>query len=299
MMLLEEIYIKRILPGIRVFIVKSHDASVMKWSELARRLGVTPSALKKYMNADLHRYIPKEVYPFMETDLNIIRDAIYRPGLTHSKLNELLLNLWIKWVSKGLICRIIELSSPSISKECMNASKLYGEILINRAIIEVEKAFTIFKNIPSIAKYIPEVSTNIVRLVEIGTNPMKYPVIGFPGRIVAINDEIRVYDRPKVGGSRHMGRVIRKLHILKHNINGLTGVGYNKKLLTAIKSIGYSYIVVRAVSDEELITLIDKPADVVIDTGGYGRVGFIYVTGIDSIEAVNKLNQLIEYSGGI
>lgn len=295
MMPLEEIYIKRILPGIRAFIVKNHNTSLMKWSELARRLGVTPSALRKYMDADIYSYIPRKIYRSIEEDLFRIREVIYKPGLTYSKLNEMLLNLWIKWVSKGLICKMIKASTPTLLNECIEASKTYGEILINKAIIEVEKAFIIFKKIRSIANYIPEVSTNIVRLVEVGNDPKRYPVIGFPGRIIVINNEIKTFDRPKVGGSRHMGKVIRKLHILEQKINGLTGVGYNKKLMRVIRILGYSYITVNTVSDDELIKLISKAVDIVIDHGGYGRVGFIYVSGIDSVDAVNKLKQLIEY----
>ncbi len=258
MILLEEVLVKKIIPGIRIYITKNHDPRIMNWSELARRIGVTPSAIIKYINADLSKYIPKDIYSLIKSDLELIRSTIYRPGLTPKLLNQLILDIWIKWVSKGIACKLIKALDQARYHDCLEITELYGEILVNRAIIEVDKAFNVFKNIPSIAKYIPEVSTNIVRLVEIGEDPWKYPVIGFPGRIVAVDDEIKVFDRPKLGGSRHMGRVLRKLHIIDSNICGITGVGYNDKLKEAAQALDMDYMELNALTDDELIELIEN-----------------------------------------
>lgn len=298
MLLLEEILVKKIIPGIRIYITKNHDPKVMNWSELARRLGVTPSAIIKYFNADLSKYIPEDIYPLIKSDLKLIRATIYRPGLTPKLLNKLILDTWIKWVSKGIVCKLIKALDQTSYQDCLEIMELYGEILIDRAIIEVDMAFKVFKDIPFIAKYIPEVSTNIVRLVEIGEDPWKYPVIGFPGRIVVVDNEIKVFDRPKLGGSRHMGTILRKLHILDDRICGLTGVGYDDKIKEAARAIDLDIIELNALTDNELIELIKEPRDIIIDRGGYGRVGFVYVTGYDSLDAVNKLKRLIGYTGG-
>ncbi len=298
MLILEEIYVKRIIPAIRSYIVKNHDPRIMTWSELARKIGVTPPAVKKYAATDIYRYIPPQIYSEIEEDLIKFRNLLYKPGVTRRALNETLMNLWISWVSRGIICRLIKRYSPSLEEDCREVTSYYIDILINRAILEVEKAFTIFRSIPSIARYIPEVSTNIVRLIEAGDNPSRYPVVGFPGRIVAVNNEVRVYDRPVIGGSRHMGRVLRKLHILNRDIKGLTGIGYNHGVEVAANKLGMDKIDIDAVSDDALIELIVEPADIIIDRGGYGRIPFIYISGVDAQDAVNKLKDLIEYVEG-
>ena len=298
MLILEEILVNKLLPGIRTYIVKKHDPRIMTWSELARRLGVTPTAVTKYMNHSINEYISDELLEKIKDDIETLRTLIYKPGLTPELLNEKILETWIKWVSKGIICKYIQLHRVHRFTECRKLTSLYSEFLINRAIIEVDQAFNIFRKIPSIKEYIPEVSTNITRLVEIGDDPWKYPVIGFPGRIVVINNEIMTYDRPRVGGSKHMGGVLRKLHMINRHIYGLTGIAYNHRIKEAARKLELEYKEIEALSDEEIINKLNEAPDIILDKGGYGRVGFAYISGNNSVDAVNKLKKIIMYLGG-
>jgi len=287
---------RRIVNAIYTFIINRHDPHLIRWTELARRLSITPPMINKYRFRDLTDYIPMEVFNAIREDVERIRRYIYTPRFSRVVLEEMLYNKLIEWWAKGIPCidtNILE--EVGISRgECRELSRFFSKILIDKAVMEVEEAFTIFRRIPGIERYIPDVSTNIVRLVEIGIKPEDNVVIGYPGRINVIDGSLRVFGRPRIGGSIHMAKILRRLHSLNHNIHGLTGIGFDEEVYRSIVDGGeYRFITLKPGSDEELLEGIDRDTDIVIDMGGYGRIGFIYMCGSNAIHAVERLRNVI------
>ena len=289
---------KRILPAIKTYIINTRDKNMRK-TELARRLGLTPAALEKYMGKSVTDYIYPETWDAIEDEVKRIVKYIYSPNFDFIEFSRLILTYWIKWNSRGIMCREIARDKMRymglLNEEtlCRRIIQIYGEILLNTALVEVQNAYAIFTKIPNIHHYIPEVSTNIVRLVEIGGNIEDYPVIGFPGRIVCIRNRIMVHSPPKVGGSRHMGNVLKRLYEMDYTTKGMTGVKYDEELIVKFRLMGYSVEKYKVKNDAELIRMIRKASDVVVDEGGLGREGFIYISGYNSIDAVKKLEEIL------
>ncbi len=294
----EDVLTKRILPAIKTHIINTRDVNMRK-TELARRLGLTPAALEKYRGKSVTDYIYPETWNEIEEDVRRIVRYIYSPNFDFIEFSKVILTYWIKWNSKGIMCREIardKMRYVGLFDEetlCRRIIEIYGEMLLNTALVEVQNAYGIFTKIPNIHHYIPEVSTNIVRLVEIGRKIEDYPVIGFPGRIVCIRNRVMVHSPPRVGGSRHMGNVLRRLYEMDYTTKGMTGVKYDEELILRFRRMGYSVERYRVKNDEELIRRIRKASDIVVDEGGLGREGFIYVSGYNSVDAVKKLEEIL------
>ena len=93
-----------------------------------------------------------------------------------------------------------------------------------------------------------------------------------------------------------MANIVREL-FKKSNcmIKGLTGIGFNNKLYNVIKERYLNeYEEFRIDSDLELLNRVSGFKKIIIDLGGFGREGFIYVSGYNSIDAVNRLKKIIE-----
>lgn len=298
MILNEELLVKKILPIIRKYVILNCEKKGFRKTEIARRLGVTSAALTRYENRGcdlLSSDTWSEIYP----DISKIAEYTCSLGYNYVNINKLLLEYWIKWNSRGIFCdEIFNLRRRFIliqNKEdfCEEIMKYYGRFLVDSALAEVQEAFENFRKIPYIANFIPEVSTNIVRIVEVGRNIYEYPIIGFPGRICVIKERLFTYAPPKIGGSKHMGEILRKLFTIDSRIHGLTGMKYDDRILD---HLNYKWIRVKyysSNSDDDLIKKISESADLVVDKGGLGREGFIYVTGIDSKNAVAKVREIL------
>ncbi len=301
----EEVLSKRVLPAIKTYLLKTYYMMLwkfedtMRMTEIARRIGTTPAALIKYRGKLVTDYLSPETWNQIEKDVKQIVTYIYSPNFDHSEFNRIMLTYWVKWNSKGIMCReIIKERSKYVGivdgeALCRKIIKTYGEILVNSALVEVQEAYNIFVKIPNIHEYIPEVSTNIVRLVEVGREINSYPVIGFPGRITCVKNRVIVHSPPRIGGSRHMGRVLRKLYSLDSTTKGMTGIGYDEKIISEFLRNGYNVERFRVSSDDELIRKIREVVDVVVDEGGIGREGFIYISGYNSLDAVRKLEEVL------
>jgi predicted fused transcriptional regulator/phosphomethylpyrimidine kinase len=295
-MLNEEFLVKKLLPYIRKYVLETHDRRKMSISELARRLGITPTGLMKYRNIEtieLPPNIRREIHP----DLELIKEYLYYPNYNPIELRRIIFYLWIKWMAKGLFCVYLQ-NKDSLDDSDFHCDRLmeyYGKILIDMSIVEVEEAFEIYKNIYNIHKYVPEVSTNIVRLVEVGKDETKYPIIAFPGRIIRVNNEIKVFTYPKIGGSIHMGSILKKLYSMDHRFKGMTGIAYHRNMENIINKLGYSSQTLEVSHDAELLSSIKKASEVILDVGGIGREGFIYIAGYNSIDAVTKVRNIIEH----
>ncbi len=296
----EEYYVRVILPEIKAYIISIGVKRGFKLSEIARRLGISPTAASKLYRRRLK--VISRYLDYIKNDLDRVTESVLSLGYTPSEYIKLLHDLWITWLTKGIFHREI----VSLLKRHTYSSKaeelyryiinVYSEDVVLRAYREVEEAFKIFSSISNIAKYIPLIGTNIVRLIEVEPLNGDYPVIGYPGRINVVDDKVIVYSTPKIGGSAHMANIVREL-FKKSNcmIKGLTGIGFNNKLYNVIKERYLNeYEEFRIDSDLELLNRVSGFKKIIIDLGGFGREGFIYVSGYNSIDAVNRLKKIIE-----
>lgn len=299
MILNEEVLVKKLLPLIREYVFIECIKKGFRKTEIARRLGVTPSALAKYEKNNGLNQIPNEIWRKIQDDISFITQHICSLGYNPVDINKLILEYWMKWNSKGIFCdELFNLHRKNVSiydktEFCEIIMKHYGKMLVNSALVEVQEAFEIFRKIPYITKFIPEVSTNIVRLVEVGKTHDKYPIIGFPGRIGIFKNKLFTYTSPKIGGSKHMGNILRKLYTLDKRIHGLTGIKYNKNLIQYIDRKMFAISIYSSNSDQDLLMKIIRPSDLIVDKGGIGREGFIYISGRDSKEAVRKTEKIL------
>lgn len=299
MILNEEFLVKKLLPLVRRYIVLNCIKKGFRKTEIARRLGITSSALAKYEKRDNVNYISNESWGEIKDDISLITQYICSLGYNSIDINKLILKYWIKWNSKGIFCEeLFNLHKKYISiygktEFCEMTMKSYGKILIDSALVEVQEAFEIFRRIPHIINFIPEVSTNIIRLVEAGKTYVNYPIIGFPGRIGIFKNRLFTYTPPKIGGSKHMGNILRKLYTLDNRIHGLTGIKYNEKMIQYIDKKIFTISICSSNSDQDLLMKIVDPSDLIVDRGGIGREGFIYISGFDSREAVKKVEKIL------
>lgn len=177
------------------------------------------------------------------------------------------------------------------------------------AIENVRKAVElILDNQSSLLPHVPEVGMNVVEAISPIYADSLTDVVGVEGRIVKAGKRLVKVGEIRPGGSSHLGRLI--LGLLKNGVDvrGGINVRYSQELLRKAEAKGYVIVFIDRTKEpsdskrtegrtmewisSQVANLGIKP-DIVYDVGDFGKEAMIRVLGKSSIEAVEKLLNLL------
>lgn len=154
-----------------------------------------------------------------------------------------------------------------------------------------------------VAPLIPEVSSNLVYAIEDAIDPGD--ILGFPGRIFTVGEDIRTVAEPVLGGSSHMARVVMAARQKDRRIRSAMNLRFDEKLVQAFEAAGYDVAEFdrrrepKKVREKEgsslewgtslVIKKTGKVPDVIFDRGAVGKEAMVRVLGKDPAEVARKI----------
>ncbi len=221
--------------------------------------------------------------------LRILEDKV--EALTTLALVELSLMM------KGVLCNLY-IKKTKLPEAC-RILRVHVE-LEDPLIAEVEKAYRELASIRRISKIIPEVGANIVVARPKASNYME--IVGFPGRIVKVDEGIVAVGKPIYGGSKFMARLLLEISRRWENVRAMISLKWSKEFLEVLERLGMEICSVGPFTSidrywEELFSYLGKcvrQPRVINDLGGPGMEPIIYILGSSALELVGVIRVLME-----
>jgi thiamine-phosphate diphosphorylase len=163
---------------------------------------------------------------------------------------------------------------------------------------DVQKALVILESSKYMAALVPEVRSNLVMARENATSIGD--VVGVPGRITTVKDEVRAFMNPEWGASSHMARLV--LEVMKHDPERRSALNlrYYPKIIEICGKLGLkvsSYNREEEPEDsreiegktiawgvEQAIKSLGEVPDVIYHKGDWGKEPIVALIGTDPVD---------------
>jgi len=285
---IEQLVVDEFLPTFRSMLAEELRERGLTQSEVAELLGISQSAVSKYVHGDVER----------NDDL-----------LSHRGLNEL-----VERVAEGLatgemspvqalvetevLIRELEQGGllGMLHEEAMPELGAYGgEFSVHdpdsqlraaeRTLSSVRRGLRVLENTSGFAMLIPAVGSNLVQVLPDGDSIDD--VAAVPGRILDVKGRATIPAEPEFGVSEHVATVLLAAREAESPARGALNVRYDESVVAALEASGHTAIEFDAEAALEPAiadALADAPAaDVIYQTGGMGIEPVVYLLGRDAV----------------
>ena len=285
---IEQLVVDEFLPTFRSMLAEELRERGLTQSEVADLLGISQSAVSKYVHGDVER----------NDDL-----------LSHRGLNEL-----VERVAEGLatgemspvqalvetevLIRELEQGGllGMLHEEAMPELGAYGgEFSVHdpdsqlraaeRTLSSVRRGLRVLENTSGFAMLIPAVGSNLVQVLPDGDSIDD--VAAVPGRILDVKGRATIPAEPEFGVSEHVATVLLAAREAESPARGALNVRYDESVVAALEASGHTAIEFDAEAALEPAiadALADAPAaDVIYQTGGMGIEPVVYLLGRDAV----------------
>ncbi|MFC7072696.1 thiamine-phosphate synthase family protein [Halovenus rubra] len=296
MKFIEELVVEEFLPTFRSMLAEDLRQRGRTQNEVADLLGISQSAVSKYVHGEVDRN---------ETLLNEpqVEELVERlaAGLTTGDLTPVdalvEAEVCIRQLERG--GRLAELHAeavPGLADEghfdIHDPDSRLREAGQVRA--SVRHGLRVIRNTEGFARLIPAVGSNLVE--SLSSAQTIEDVAAVPGRILDVHGEITIPGEPEFGVSQHVASVL--LATLQHGsgLRAAVNVTYDESLLDELADAGAvtAEFDAEADRDEAIGAALETTpeADVLYQTGGYGIEPIIYVLGTDAPAVATRLREV-------
>ncbi len=157
-------------------------------------------------------------------------------------------------------------------------------------------------------RLIPEVQSNLVMAFHSAQGLEE--VVGIPGRIIKVGDEIEVLRAPCLGGSQHMGKVVLTVMRSFPHWRAAMAIKYNETIIKIADNLNFTIASFDrnkeplVIQDKEGFSLewgtrealksIDSPPDLIYDTGSNGKEPVCRILGENVASVVDKVLKILD-----
>ncbi len=287
MKFIEELVVEEFLPTFRSMLAEALRERGRTQNEVAELLGISQSAVSKYVHGDVERNQRLLADPQVQELVERLAD-----GLTSGEMTpvEALVEteVCIRELERGgTLAELHAEEVPALAGadghfDIHDPDSRLREAGQVRA--SVRRGLRIVRNTEGFAGLIPAVGSNLVE--SLSTAETIEDVAAVPGRILAVRGQIAIPGEPEFGVSQHVANVLLAARAHGSDARAALNVAYDEALLTSLSESG----AVTAEFDAEIdlddaieAALEETPdADVLYQTGGYGIEPIIYVLGPDA-----------------
>lgn len=300
MKLPSEIVVETFLPTFRALLADELAERGFTQQEIADLLGVSQPAVSKYVAGEVST---EDAY----LDDSRVHETVERvaEGFDDGSINEYealaeVVGLVRALEDRGPVCEVHERESPALRglgcDLCVGGgdSTLHEE---NETLHDVRRAVRLFKEVPGVAEYVPNVGTNVAQSLPDARD--NTDVAAVPGRLYAMNGRVHVPANPEFGASKYVASVILAATDAgpSEPEMGALNLATSDSLLKAAREEGMTTVEFDADREERRGTLADAFADGVPDVayhrGGFGVEPVAYVIAEDAPAAVEKVERLL------
>ncbi|MDY6775255.1 MAG: thiamine-phosphate synthase family protein [Halobacteria archaeon] len=296
-----EIVVERFLPTARSMLTSELSSRGFTQQEIASHLGVTQSAVSKYMSGEGGTEERFENDPRMEETVETIARRIDDDGIGGYEILSELLELVREFEDRGPICEVHEDEMPSLEglgcDLCVRGSD--EELLAERtALSSVRKGARKLANSPRVAEYVPNVGTNVVTALPDAED--ETDVAAVPGRIYTMRGRINIPANPEFGASQHVARAVLAAKRVDTDVRGCVNLATSESLLESTEDGGLDIVEFDASYDSlqtdlfEVFREFDGVPDIAYHEGGFGVEPITYVFGETAVEAGELASSLVD-----
>ena len=287
MRFVEEIVVDEFLPTFRSMLAEALSAEGLTQSEVAEKLGISQSAVSKYVHGAVERNERLLESERLQAHVDDLATGLAAGDLTPVQAlveTEIL----IRDLERGGVLADLHAEAVPALAEHDGAFAVHDpESRLRRAEqvrSSVRRGLRILENTDGVVGLIPAVGSNLVECLPDAETIDD--VAAVPGRILDVKGRPTIPAAPEFGVSQHVASVLLAAREAGSDARAAANLAYDPDLLDALESAGHTTAAFDAEADLEAgiaAALEATPdADVLYQTGALGVEPIVYVLGPDA-----------------
>jgi predicted fused transcriptional regulator/phosphomethylpyrimidine kinase/predicted transcriptional regulator len=298
MKFIEEVVVEEFLPTFRSMLAEALRERGLTQSEVADLLGISQSAVSKYIHGDIDRN-ERLLADGRLTDL-VDRLAEGLVAGDTSPVQALIeAEVFIRQLEQGdLLAQLHAEAVPALTDaeagfDIHDPDSQFR--VAERTLSSVRQGLTILENATGFAALIPAVGSNLVECLPDADGIED--VVAVPGRILDLKGRATVPGDPEFGVSEHVASVLLATRNNGSDARAALNVRYDPDLVATLDANGLETVEFDAEADLDdalAAALADSPdADVLYQTGGFGVEPVLYLLAPDARAAAETVRDVL------
>ena len=295
MKFVEELVVEAFLPTFRSMLADALRERGLTQSEVAELLGISQSAVSKYVHSDVERNDRLLTDRRMQDLVERLAEGLASGGM--SRVQALVeAEVFVRQLERGdLLAQLHEEAMPELAEYGDDRFAVHDPDSpvreAERTLTSVRRGLRIVENTSGFAGLIPAVGSNLVEALP-GAEGIE-DVAAVPGRILDVKGSVAVPADPEFGVSEHVASVLLAARAAGSDARAALNVRYDPALVAALSGAGHEAVEFDA--EAEMETTIaealsaDPDADVLYQTGGDGIEPILYVLAADAPAAARTV----------
>ncbi|PSP48621.1 DNA-binding protein [Halobacteriales archaeon QH_3_68_24] len=295
MKFVEELVVEAFLPTFRSMLADALRERGLTQSEVAELLGISQSAVSKYVHGDVERNDRLLTDRRMQDLVERLAEGLGSGGM--SRVQALVeAEVFVRQLEQGdLLAQLHEEAMPELAEHGDDRFAVHDPDSpvreAERTLTSVRRGLRIVENTSGFAGLIPAVGSNLVEALP-GAEGIE-DVAAVPGRILDVKGSVAVPADPEFGVSEHVASVLLAARAAGSDARAALNVRYDPTLVAAFVEGGHTAVEFDADAEMEAAiaaALSAQPdADVLYQTGGEGIEPVLYVLAADAPAAARAV----------
>ena len=296
---IEEIVVEQFLPTVRSMLVEELSRRGLTQQEIAASIGVSQSAVSKYVHGEVERAPDIERDPHVRQRIEDIADALETEAMDPvGVLVELEVLIRELEAPGQLLARLHEQTVPALAnRDDMSRvhdpdSQIRTE---ERVRSSVQRAIRHIERSPRFVELLPQVGANVVEALPEATTIDE--VIGIPGRIIDVEGRVEIPGSPAAGVSGHLASVLLAARDAGSKQMAAINIAYDTQFIETFRQAGN--VIAEIPGDERTTDAVNTAitqtpdATVIVQPGAVGIEPIIYHLGPDAPTVVATVQSLL------
>ena len=298
MRFIEEIVVDDFLPTFRSLLADALRERGLTQSEVADLLGISQSAVSKYVHGDVARHDDLLAHRGLEQLVERLADGLADGDM--SPVQALVeTEVFIRELEQGgVLAQLHEEAVPELG-DCDDEFAVHDPDSqlrsAERTLASVRRGLSVLENTSGFATLIPAVGSNLVQCLPDAESIED--VAAVPGRILDVKGRATIPADPEFGVSEHVASLLLAARAAGSDARAVLNVRYDDGVVTALRDAGRTAVEFDAEESVEpavAVALADDPgADVLYHTGAMGIEPVVYLLGDDAVSVAETAREIL------
>jgi predicted fused transcriptional regulator/phosphomethylpyrimidine kinase/predicted transcriptional regulator len=295
MKFVEELVVDEFLPTFRSMLAEALRERGLTQSEVAELLGISQSAVSKYVHGEVERNDRLLTDRRMVDLVERLAEGLASGGM--SRVQALVeAEVFVRQLEQGdLLAQLHEEAMPGLAEYGDDRFAVHDPDSTvreaERTLASVRRGLRIIENTSGFAELIPAVGSNLVEAFPDAEGIED--VAAVPGRLLDVKGSVAVPAEPEFGVSGHVATVLLAARASGSDARAALNVRYDPDLVASLSAAGHRTVEFDPEDDVEsavAAALSAEPdADVLYQTGGEGIEPVVYVLAADAPSAARAV----------
>ncbi|RKS83528.1 hypothetical protein BDK61_2914 [Haloarcula quadrata] len=298
MRFIEEIVVDDFLPTFRSLLADALRERGLTQSEVADLLGISQSAVSKYVHGDVARHEDLLAHRGLEELVERLADGLADGDM--SPVQALVeTEVFIRELEQGgVLAQLHEDAVPELGDYDDEFAVHDPDSQLRsaeRTLASVRRGLSVLENTSGFAMLIPAVGSNLVQCLPEADSIED--VAAVPGRILDVKGRATIPADPEFGVSEHVASLLLAARAAGSDARAVLNVRYDDGVVTALRDAGRTVVEFDAEESVEpavAAALTDDPAvDVLYHTGAMGIEPVVYLLGDDAVAVAETAREIL------